>query len=611
MKKLIAGSSFNRSRTARSATAIAALAAIICLFSAPARAATTLCAIKLPASPNETESYAAKELAAYARKITGTEIPVFEGAAKNSVDCGIAFIGKLPETEKYIVRNNLLKIEDEGFVIRSIPEGIVIAGAEPVGTLNGVYSFLEDVLGVRWYAPGAELVPVLDEISLEGIDASESPAFEYRESFFKEVFDADWGARNRMNGGSYRFRPEQGGSKIKYQGGFVHTFNSLVPPDEYFDGHPEYFAEINGVREKNSQLCLANQDVLGIVKKKVLEHAEAAEGKKVIISVSQNDNFKQCGCPKCAAVNREEGSPAGSMLRFVNSVADAVADEYPNVAIDTLAYQYSEDAPKITKPRPNVIVRLCHIAPSCDLHPLGKCFWNDKFFANLKEWSKLTDRLYIWDYHTDFWNYLQPFPILNMIKKDIKTFHDNSVKGYFAQGSYQSPGGDLAELKAWVIAKLLWNPDRDAGALIDDFVNGFYGPAAPGVMEYLKVQHRHAAGRNVHGHLYSEASAYLNADVLSEMNAALKKAEAAAPAGGDYADRVRKLRMNYMFTQLSDPELFHDGEGPANREQFDALFKTFEGELSHFGVTRIHEMEPIEKTLEKMKARLMNVKEND
>ncbi len=76
-----------------------------------------------------------------------------------------------------------------------------------------------------------------------------------------------------------------------------------------------------------------------------------------IISVSQNDgNFDYCKCEKCAAIDAEEGSQAGTILRFVNAIADDIAEDHPHVVVDTLAYQYSVKPPRITKPRPNVCI---------------------------------------------------------------------------------------------------------------------------------------------------------------------------------------------------------------------------------------------------------------
>ena len=70
-----------------------------------------------------------------------------------------------------------------------------------------------------------------------------------------------------------------------------------------------------------------------------------------------SDNF--CQTPEEQKIMAEEGTPGGALYRAVNKVADGLKDEFPNVAIDTLAYQWSRPAPKITRPRPNVVIRVC------------------------------------------------------------------------------------------------------------------------------------------------------------------------------------------------------------------------------------------------------------
>ena len=147
------------------------------------------------------------------------------------------------------------------------------------------------------------------------------------------------------------------------QGGFVHTFNAILPPNEYFPKHPEWFSEIGGKRVGSTnavQWCLTNPELLAFCIQRVKAILRTAPPDS-IVSVSQNDCDCHCQCAKCLAIEKEEGSPSGPLLRFVNAVADAVKDEYPHAAIDTLAYQYTHKPPRLTKPRPNVIIRLCSI----------------------------------------------------------------------------------------------------------------------------------------------------------------------------------------------------------------------------------------------------------
>src|SRR5439155_23480073 len=127
-----------------------------------------------------------------------------------------------------------------------------------------------------------------------------------------------------------------------------------------------------------------------------------------IISVSQNDTFNNCQCQKCKAIDDAEGSPAATLLLFVNAVAEAIEKDSPQVRIDTLAYQYTRKPPKTIRPRHNVIVRLCSI--ECNFREPLDHQSNAAFLADLTEWSKICQRLYIWDYVTDFSHYINPHP---------------------------------------------------------------------------------------------------------------------------------------------------------------------------------------------------------
>ena len=81
------------------------------------------------------------------------------------------------------------------------------------------------------------------------------------------------------------------------------------------------------------------------------------------MSLTQHDNQKYCECENCKALDEANGSHAGTMITFVNTVAERVkaAGDYDNVVFDTFAYQYTRKAPTAVVPREDVIVRLCSI----------------------------------------------------------------------------------------------------------------------------------------------------------------------------------------------------------------------------------------------------------
>jgi hypothetical protein len=46
-------------------------------------------------------------------------------------------------------------------------------------------------------------------------------------------------------------------------------------------------------------------------------------------------------------------------VRFLSFSSSSYSGEWPHVAVDTLAYTYTRPCPRVTRPRSNVIIRLC------------------------------------------------------------------------------------------------------------------------------------------------------------------------------------------------------------------------------------------------------------
>lgn len=566
--------------------------------------------IMLPEGASPVEKYAARELQTFLKRIGGAELPIVsESDLSDPENAGPGiFLGRTDTALRRVGEHRLKELGNEGLILKTSGDDLIIAGGffvQPRGTLYGVYALLEDHLGCRWYAPDGEYIPSMNRVAIPPLDETQQPDFEYREPFFHHAFDGAWAVRNRTNGNSAGITAEQGG-KVSYSH-FVHTFYSLVPPEKYFKDHPEYFSEIAGARVgERAQLCLTNPDVLRIATEQVFKWIEEAPD-ATIFSVSQNDCGGNCACPKCRALDDAEGTPMGSLLRFVNSIADAVAAKYPGKVIDTLAYTYTEKAPKTLRPRPNVVIRLCHMQPSCDLHPLGKCFWNKNYVRNLKAWNKLSDRIYVWHYVTNFAHYVAPFPNLNAVVKDIPFYYKHGVKGYFGQGSYQSDGGDMAEIKAWVIAKLLWDTTRDPAELINEFMRGYYGPAAPPIMKDYKALRKRADNSTVHANLYSDPATYLTKELIELGQTSFDEAEALAAGDPALLSRVRRARLPVTYAELTQFRLLGWTKEEMRRggahDQFARLDK-FEKDLGEFNVNYLMEWQPADKSIERIRGEL-------
>jgi len=491
----------------------------------------------------EPEQHAAAELAEFLEQITGAE---FEVVSPPAVGRARLLVG--PKAAKLAEPDFTVEgLGTDGIVIRSVGNDLILAGGYPRGTLYAVYTFLEDELGCRWWSSSESTIPNEPTLTVDKLNIRYVPVLEYREPFWFDAFDGDWAVRNKSNGHSPRLDEKRGGKHI-YEG-FVHTFYPLIPPDKYFKDHPEWFSEIKGERTfEKAQLCLTNEEM----RKELVKNLKARlreNPSATIASVSQNDWHGNCQCSRCAAIEKEEGSPAGLMLRFVNAVAADIGEEFPDVAISTLAYQYTRKPPKYVEPRDNVIVRLCSIECSFS-KPLAD-ERNKEFRDDIVGWSKICNRLYIWDYTTNFRHHIIPHPNLRVLGPNVKFFVDHNVKGIFEQGAYTTNGAEMAELRAWVLAKLLWDPTRDGQELIDEFIEGYYGPAAGHIKAYLDVTHDAVeASGDWLGCFEKHTAKFLSFETLSKGWAHLKAAEAAVRDNPDLLFRVQVAQLPLMYTFL-------------------------------------------------------------
>jgi hypothetical protein len=499
--------------------------------------------IVVAADAPEPERHAAQELADFLGQITGA---TFELGEQEKPDASCLFVGAgaAKQAEEHFSTEGL---GAEGLVIRTVGHDLILAGGPPRGTLYAVYTFLEDQLGCRWWSSTESTIPQRPTVRVEGLDIRYIPSLEYRSPYWYDALNGDWAVRNKCNGQGHRLSAAQGGKHI-YEG-FVHTFYPLIPPEKYFASHPEWFSEIKGKRTtERAQLCLTNEEMRQELVRNLKERLRRNPA-ATIASVSQNDWHGNCQCENCAAIEQEEGSPAGLMLRFVNAIAADIEPEFPNVAISTLAYQYTRKPPALTKPRHNVIVQLCSIECSF-CKPLADDR-NQAFRDDLIGWSKICDRLYIWDYTTNFRHYVMPHPNLRVLGPNVRFFVDHHVKGIFEQGAYQSYGSEMAELRAWVLAKLLWDPTRDGAALIDEFIDGYYGPAAAGIKAYLKVTHDAVEqSGDWLGCFESHTARFLSFDTLWRGWQHLKAAEAAVQNDPALLLRVQVAELPVLYAFL-------------------------------------------------------------
>ena len=417
---------------------------------------------------------------------------------------------------------------------------------------------------------------------------------EYRDHNYYEFTQySRFAVKMRLNGHFSPIREKHGGSN-RYVW-FCHTFDLLVPTELYADTHPEYYALIGGVRKTQkhcTQLCLTNPDVLEISIASVRE-ALKANPEARIISITQNDWGESCQCDACRAADEEEHSPSGTLLRFVNAIAQRLAPEFPDVLFDTFAYMYTRPVPVITKPAPNVCVRLCSIE-ACFSHPFETC--DDargvrrpdgspsSFIQDLRDWGNWCSRVYIWDYTTSFAYYPSPFPNWRTLQPNMRAFVKNNVKGVFEQANGASRGGtDFNELRAYVIAKLLWDADTDVERHIQEFTDYFYGAAAQYIRDYIILLCDTAEKENIHiGYNDLTNGPLYRAEVLEQLDNLMEQAEKAVAGDPLRLWRVGKARLSIRYVRMKNRAMLEDVYDP---DKINRFFSDWQA----YGLTRLEE----------------------
>ena len=459
----------------------------------------------ISANASECARYAAEELRDYVLRMTGVRLSIVDDSAP--LPERAVLLGKTVYTERVLGGPvDLSGVGDDGFRLVARPPHLLVVASERRGVLYGVYELLERFGGCRWYSQKTECVPKTEAFAVPSdLDETQKPAFEMRAPFWYEVLShPEFAARLKVNA-----RPRRTPSPAKFGGedyrfgqglGICHTFFELLPVAKYGKEHPEYYALVNGIRFTDAgkdgkgevwrvQPCLTNPDVLRIVTSNVLARIRRDPTARYY-GISQNDNGNYCRCPQCAAVDEEEGSHAGTMVRFVNAVAEAVEKEFPDAIVETLAYTYTRKPPKKTRPRQNVIINLATI--ECDFaRPIPESPYpqNKSFMDDIVGWGRISRRILVWDYTTGFVHYPNAFPNVRSLRGNLRFFRDNGVTAILEQGDSVGAHADFAELKTWLIAKWMWNPDLPEKELLDDFFAGYYGAAAPYVRRYFERLH--------------------------------------------------------------------------------------------------------------------------
>lgn len=557
------------------------------------------------------ERYAAEELQTFLEQASGLRLQITH-ATSAGPSLHHFYVGDSALAEQAIPNPNSASFGPEDFKIVIGDNRIAIVGGRPRGTLYGVYTFLEDYVGVRFLTADHTYVPKIAGPKIIGpVDRTYHPPLALRHSYYRENSIAPAFA-TRLRNNAITDDPKLGGRTGRQT--INHSFGRLLPSATYGKEHPEYFALVDGKRLapvdddwRQTQLCLTNSDVLRIVTQAVLDQLKA-NPKLETVSVSQNDDDKYCRCPKCAAIDQREGSPMGSLLTFVNAVAAEVAQKYPHVKVGTLSYMYSRRPPRTVRPAPNVQIQLCSIE-CCPLHALDDpiCQHNHKFCQDADGWAKICQDVSIWNYNVNFNSYQLPMPNLRVIEPNVRYFVAHHARGVFMQAAGDTLGAAFSDLHNYVISGLLWDPTRSGQTLRDEFLRLHYGPAAEPLQKLLVrfEQKSLATGHNPSCFAPPSLYGFDDPSLADDALTAFRRATQLAPNDA-VRSRVEKASLcgyRLAIEPCWDLEPGADVD-PELKARMRPLVKHFFTLCSKYQVTYVKEGQSVDKTRQRLKALL-------
>jgi hypothetical protein len=532
--------------------------------------AKSLSYILIPTKPTSLEQQAAKEFKKDLEKISGAKFDIVK--RKKTTSLPFISIGRTDALREVGISPDKENLKEEGYGIQIKEGNLFLFGAAHWGPLFAVSALLEEDIGCRWYTHRWSKIPKKEKLSVEITSRISTPAFRVRDAFSWINNTVPWTWQNRVR--NINSRNHLKGHLRYVKGWWCHTYDKLFPRHRFNERRDLFMVGVDGKKSQN-QLCPSNPEVIRMAEEKILE---ALKSNKIpeasFISLSQGDHPCYCHCKDCRKINAAEKTPLAAHMKLVNHIARIIKKTYPNVRITFLAYHHTLKPPKSLSLEDNVMVRVCttfddekntkhpHLRP-ISKHPI--------FMRNLKEWNKRAKAISVWDYQVDFLNYLRPWPTIYAMSQNIKIFNRYNVVSIMIQGAFQSPGADRQGMRAWVLTKLMWNPNLDVKDLIKDYIYGVYSKSAPAMMEYNDLIFKAGeAGKPIE-------EFYGRKNFISKANKIFSQAKKLSRGDRETLKRIDLARLPVIDMELlALKKSYENDKVSINFEKYKKLLKEFE-----------------------------------
>ncbi len=552
------------------------------------------CSIIVAQKPSYNADFAARELQSYIQKISGAKLEIHTDAEKIG-DGSKILVGrsKLTDaiTELKIPTGLTINLREEGYVVYCKGDTLVLAGNDTIvgdahedkircpitegstmgesmylGTRYAVYDLLGR-LGVRWFMPGeyGEVIPKSTTLQIPALSTEERPDFPVRaygiatdgEQMAHDLFL--WLLHNRMN-------PRSVGWFGMVSDG---SLGNLLPKDQV-KVHPEWFAlQPDGSRLANEPCTtdeLRRNDPKYAGKPRLLDEimkkiAAPANGGQHVSEFAPEDGAPACACELCRKMScrfpdgmtygpSTEYATSQEYFYFVNGLLDAVAEKYPGYLLATNGYfnrfPPPEVGPEFNKHR-NLTVMFADIL-ACSMHGYDdpRCWQNRQQYNYLKQWCKLSDKVWIYGYNYSLTN--TTGTVTPMTRRAIRTIPLMKEAG--AIGFHDLDTSDLMHngIASYVARFALeWNTKADMEAILGDFYRKWFGPAAVPMQDYYSKLESAFDNGPYHSSNVSILSSVYKPGPIAQLSDDMARAEAAAVSDADKLHvRMERLQFDHL-----------------------------------------------------------------
>ena len=562
--------------------------------------------ILVPENATQTENYAAKELQDIMRKSYGVEMPI----VSNYDDTTSKYIslGDTQFKRKSNVTISSYAKTQGGFAIKSYEEGVAIYAEDDYALFYGLYRFLEENFGYKYYAYDCTVIDSNPVQTLKDFEYEDYPDIKYR-SLYSELTRV--GYRTGLDGDNLPTELQAAyinmhlyntGSPYQIVDGNGYSsgnYGKNVPPFAYelddqslltyflpFDSSWDYYStgKVYGTTNPDwyylengevKQICLTkayNNDngMYDIIFDK-LTWVISKNSTKTFFEIGIGDNESKCTCTDCKSAYNTYGE-SGVYLRLVNKLANDIkvwqAANCPGreIYIMTYAYQAFIEPPKGSiVAADNVIVRIAPIALDyskaiTDSSNLCEDSWwnaNDITWKSVFDgWAKVAAHLAVWDYRADFRHYLQPLPLQKSTEANIEYFKSLGIKEIYSQGIAGREKIDIypfAEMDDWIRCRMYWDTTLSYNDLRNEFLNAYYGSAATYVLQYIeKIESAFGSTEFGLGEdlTVNELKKRYSSSWVSEVQTLFNNAYSAVGDNADMVKRLDNLSMFYRYLQI-------------------------------------------------------------